>query len=87
MSVEHPLGTAAYLTSKVEGRHPGVVSIMAYFAWAHLPASLQNVSRECADLALAIVVRTDDGPELVAGLRKLLEAKDCFVRAHVGDLK
>lgn len=22
-----------------------------------------------------------DGPELTAGLRKLLEAKDCFVRA------
>lgn len=24
-----------------------------------------------------------DGPELTAGLRKLLEAKDCFVRAAV----
>jgi hypothetical protein len=26
-----------------------------------------------------------DGPELSAGLRKLLEAKDCFVRAAIGD--
>jgi hypothetical protein len=24
-----------------------------------------------------------DGPELAAGLRKLLEAKDCFVRASL----
>lgn len=24
-----------------------------------------------------------DGPELTAGLRKLLEAKDCFVRASL----
>jgi len=25
-----------------------------------------------------------DGPELTTGLRKLLEAKDCFVRAAIG---
>jgi hypothetical protein len=27
-----------------------------------------------------------DGTELTAGLRKLLEAKDCFVRAKVAQL-
>lgn len=28
-----------------------------------------------------MVDQLPDGPELTAGLRKLLEAKDCFVRA------
>jgi hypothetical protein len=32
-------------------------------------------------LAEAMIVELPDGPELTAGLRKLLEAKDCFVRA------
>lgn len=39
------------------------------------------MSRDCAELADRMVERLDDGPELTAGLRKLLEAKDCFVRA------
>jgi hypothetical protein len=33
--------------------------------------------------AAAMIKRLPDGPELTAGLRKLLEAKDCFVRAHL----
>lgn len=36
----------------------------------------------CADV---IAAHCDDGPELVAGLRKLLEAKDCFVRQSIAD--
>jgi hypothetical protein len=32
-------------------------------------------------LAEQMVRDLPDGPELSAGLRKLLEAKDCFVRA------
>ena len=30
-----------------------------------------------------MIEELDDGPELTTGLRKLLEAKDCFVRAAV----
>jgi len=32
-------------------------------------------------LAYNLVDQLEDGPEFTAGLRKLLEAKDCFVRA------
>jgi hypothetical protein len=32
-------------------------------------------------MAVAFDVTLPDGPEKSAGLRKLLEAKDCFVRA------
>lgn len=65
----------------VEGRHPGVAAIARYFDYQHLPAHLQPVSAPCADLAAVMVDLLPDGPELTAGLRKLLEAKDCFVRA------
>ncbi|GAA0719788.1 hypothetical protein Drose_06085 [Dactylosporangium roseum] len=62
-------------------RHPGTTHLLRYFSYGHLPQHLQTVSRPCADLAQAMVQALPDGPELTAGLRKLLEAKDCFVRA------
>lgn len=78
---EHPLGTRKFMAAAGEGRHPGTAQILQHFAWSHLPEKLQVISRNCADLALQITARTPDSPELVTGLRKLLEAKDCFVRA------
>lgn len=65
----------------VEGRHPGVTGIARYFAYDHLPERLQAVSKPAHDFAEAMIAALPDGPELTAGLRKLLEAKDCFVRA------
>ena len=64
-----------------QGRHQATAHLARYFAWEHLPKHLQPVSQECADLALNMIERLPDGPELTTGLRKLLEAKDCFVRA------
>lgn len=81
MTTEHPLGTREFMAKAVEGRYPSTVSIIRHFAWAHLSVKLQEISRPCADLALVMVNRIPDGPELTSGLRKLLEAKDCFVRA------
>jgi hypothetical protein len=74
-------GTAEAFAERTYGRHPGTASVVRYFAWAHLPEHLQAVSAPCALLALTMVDALPDGPELTAGLRKLLEAKDCFVRA------
>jgi hypothetical protein len=42
-----------------------------------------EVSCQIEESALAMLHILPDGPELSAGLRKLLEAKDCFVRAAV----
>jgi hypothetical protein len=61
-------------------RHPGVVELLSYFEYAHLPDHLQDVSRPIGDLAHEMVAILPDGPELTAGLRKLLEGKDCLVR-------
>jgi hypothetical protein len=64
-----------------QDRHPATTGLLRYFEYAHLPEHLQAVSRPCGELADAMVGELADGPELSAGLRKLLEAKDCFVRA------
>ncbi len=57
--------------------------IMKYFKYEHLPEQLQIVSAPICELALTMEKNLPDGPEKSAGLRKLLEAKDCFVRAEV----
>lgn len=57
---------------------------MKYFDYKHLPEKLQEVSRPIGDLAKLMDESLPDGPEKSAGLRKLLEAKDCFVRAKLG---
>ena len=48
---------------------------------ANLPGDLYEIAVECSALGRSMAQRLPDGPELSAGLRKLLEAKDCFVRA------
>ena len=54
-----------------------------YFAYTHLPEHLQAISKQIADLAELMNSTLPDGPEKSAGMRKLLEAKDCFVRANL----
>jgi len=63
--------------------HPSVKAIMRHFRYEHLPADLQKVSRPLCRLAWSMALDMPDDPEKTAGLRKLLEAKDCFVRAAV----
>lgn len=55
--------------------------MMQHFAFAHLPQHLQKVSRPFGELAALLDSTLPDNPEKTAGLRKLLEAKDCAVRA------
>lgn len=64
--------------------HPNTEALLRFFVYDHLPARLQAISKPCGDLADEMAAKLD-GPELTAGLRKLLEAKDCFVRAAVDD--
>jgi hypothetical protein len=56
--------------------------LLKFFSFDHLPENqLRDVSESCAVLAKKLVGELPPSPELTAGLRKLLEAKDCFVRA------
>lgn len=55
--------------------------MMQFFAYEHLPPHLQAVSKPFGELAKHIVDTLPSNAERTAGLRKLLEAKDCAVRA------
>jgi ferritin-like protein len=54
---------------------------MQFFAYEHLPAHLQAVSKPFGDLAREMDALLPNNPEKSTMLRKLLEAKDCAVRA------
>ena len=54
---------------------------MSYFDYEHLPAKLQEVSKPFGELAREMDETIESSDEKSAGMRKLLEAKDCMVRA------
>lgn len=62
--------------------HPSTAAILKHFTFDHLPEHLREISRPICELAHEMGEKLD-GPELTAGLRKLLEAKDALVRAKV----
>lgn len=62
---------------------PNVEPMLQFFAYEHLPGHLQPISRPFAVLADWMVNDLPRNPERTAGLRKLLEAKDCAVRACI----
>jgi hypothetical protein len=64
--------------------HPAARQVLQYFAYEHVPEPLHELSRACYDLAWSMAANLPQNPELTVGLRKLLEAKDCFVRAALG---
>ena len=59
--------------------------IINYFKYEHLPEHLQEVSKPFCHIAARMNNRFDASAERAAGLRKLLEAKDCFVRAALSE--
>lgn len=69
------------LNEALEGRHTSTQSVCLHFQYDpefHLASIVLEI---CASAALAILLTTQDGPELTVGLRKLLEAQDAFLRA------
>ena len=55
--------------------------LLQFFAYSHLPAHLQAVSAPFGALANQLFETLPENPETTTALRKLLEAKDCAVRA------
>jgi hypothetical protein len=65
--------------------HPAIEAILKHFNYDHLSDDLKPISQRFHELAHELAEdETLDGPELTVGLRKLLEAKDCAVRAKLG---
>lgn len=57
--------------------------LLQFFAYAHLPEHLQKISKPFGELAKQIVDTLPTNRERNMALRKLLEAKDCAVRAQL----
>lgn len=57
--------------------------MLKWFAYEHLSQHLQVVSRPFGELARKVIELVEGGPERTVALRKLLEAKDAAVRAHL----
>jgi hypothetical protein len=57
--------------------------IMQFFTYKHLSEEKQAVSKPFAELAEKMHAELPRCAERSAGLRKLLEAKDCAVRASM----
>lgn len=58
--------------------------IIQFFTYDHLRDPIaREISSGIAEVANAMEAVLTAGPEKSAGLRKLLEAKDCFVRAAI----
>ncbi len=65
---------------------PAHQRVLQYFVYAHLPEHLREISKPVSELAHTMVTltnSTDNPAEVTVGLRKLLEAKDCFVRSMI----
>lgn len=61
--------------------HQSIERLLAFFKYDHLPPKLQEISKPCAELANNMAMQVE-GSETTVGLRKLLEARDCFIRAR-----
>jgi hypothetical protein len=69
--------TSTTTTSIIDLQEP----MLQFFEYAHLPPRLQDISKEFSSVAKWIVETLPRNPERTVALRKLLEAKDCAVRA------
>jgi hypothetical protein len=62
---------------------PADEPMLQFFSYEHLPKELKEISQPFRSLAVEIIERLPRNPERTAALRKLLEAKDCAVRARL----
>ncbi|ASF47006.1 hypothetical protein [Methylovulum psychrotolerans] len=61
--------------------------LIRFFAYAHLPEGLQKISKPFHSLAKGMDALLPDCEEKDVAMRKLLEAKDCAVRANIPEPK
>lgn len=57
--------------------------LLQFFEHEHLPEHLQAISRPFGLLAEQMIELLPRNPERTTAIRKLLEAKDCVVRAKL----
>ena len=68
----------------VPEQNPATAKLLKFFQYQHLPPHLQLVSKPFCELA-QLVASGPQNAETTVALRKLLEAKDCAVRAVLSE--
>lgn len=58
-------------------------NLSQFFSYLHLPEHLQEISKKYTELNEYIVNNLPENPERTTAQRKLLESKDCAVRARL----
>ncbi len=59
-------------------------TIIRWFSYAHLPEKMQPTSKIFAEMAsVMLAMCPTNSAERTGAFRKLLEAKDCYVRASI----
>lgn len=77
-------GTREHAAASTEGRHPGVVTALAWLTYSHLPEELRSYSEPFYSAALDLIRSIgEDSAELTTALNRLVEAKDWAVRAGI----
>lgn len=64
-----------------------VQELCSFFSYNHLPLELQGIVEPICSTLDILLEQVPDSEETIAGLRKMLEAKDCFVRAKLPQAK
>ena len=73
--------TMDYPIEMLEAAYPA----LAWLRHDHLPPHLAQVAAPFRELGLEMAYVNNMGhPETAAGIRKLVEAKDCAIRAFIG---
>lgn len=60
--------------------------LLQFFEYSHLLESLQEVSKPFHMMAHEVIMKLPRNPERTTALRKLLETKDCAVRARLASM-
>ena len=76
-----PLREDEKFTHSLSKQPTAADAMLQWFEYEHLPGHLQAVSAPFCTLAHRVVRDLPKNPERTTALRKLLEAKDCAVRA------
>jgi hypothetical protein len=65
--------------------HPTTKHLLQFFRIDQTPEAAQAVAKQFSDLADSLAQSLPDSAEKTAGLRKLLESKDCAVRSIIAE--
>lgn len=75
--------TREAIREHLKDRNRAVIDAAQWFAFDHLTGQPREVSFNVAGLAFGMIGELPDSPELTHALRRLIEAKDCLVRAAI----